>query len=132
MISNKLEAGTDYETVGSVESVMTSITKNSSCYGDNSGRGGKEPKKKLKKLSSIKLSRFPSLRSSKRLMKSRNDRLLIALSANPSGSGQTTPSKLSDVSPSYMKATSSSDARKGSFQASNLLNPVLVTTIIQE
>ncbi|KAF5474216.1 hypothetical protein F2P56_006131 [Juglans regia] len=116
MISNKLEAGTDYESVGSAESEMASITKDSSCFGDNSDRGGKEPKKKLKKLRSIKFSRFPSLRSSKRLMKSRNNHLLITLPANPSSSGQSTPNKMSDVSPCYMKATSSSDARKGSFQ----------------
>ncbi|KAG2687269.1 hypothetical protein I3760_09G043100 [Carya illinoinensis] len=116
MISNKLEAGTDYDSVGSAESEMASITKDSSCFGDNSDRGGKDPKKKLKKLRSIKFSRFPSLRSSNRLTKSRNGHL-IAFSANPPSSGQSTPNKMSDVSPSYMKATSSSDARrKGSFQ----------------
>jgi hypothetical protein len=107
MISNNLEAGAHYDGMNSAESEMLSENNESSFYQkqDSSDRGGTEPKRKLKKLRSIKLSRLPSQRSSTRRSKFRNDHL---------------PVTLSEASPNYMKATNSSDARKESLQASFL------------
>lgn len=109
MISNNLEAGAHYDSISSAESEMLSETNGneSSFYQkqDSSDRGGTEPKRKLKKLRSIKLSRLPSQRSSTRRSKLRYDHL---------------PVILSDASPNYMKATNSSDAKKESLQASFL------------
>jgi hypothetical protein len=105
MISNNLEAGAHYDGMNSAESEMLSENNESSFYQkqDSSDRGGTEPKRKLKKLRSIKLSRLPSQRSSTRRSKFRNDHH---------------PVTLSEASPNYMKATNSSDARKESLQAS--------------
>lgn len=120
MIHNKLEAGVDYNSVGSAEPEMQSQTKESSCYRiqDSGDWGETEPKKKPKKLWSIKLSRLPSLRSSTGRPKSRHDALPIVLYANPSSPPPPTPIEMSDAPPSYTKATRSSDARRESLQAS--------------
>lgn len=120
MIHYKLEAGVDYNSVGPAEPEMQSLTKESSCYRiqDSGDRGETEPKKKPKKLWSIKLSRLPSLRSSTRRAKSRHDPLPIVLYANPSSTPPPIPIEISDAPPCYMKATRSSDARRGSLQAS--------------
>ncbi|KAM3738839.1 hypothetical protein ACB098_09G161500 [Castanea mollissima] len=80
--------------------------------------GGTEPKKKLKKLRSVKLSKLLSLRSSTRRAKSRSNNLPIVLSANVSSSGKSTPFEMSDGSPNFMKATSSAGAKKETSQNS--------------
>lgn len=117
MIPKDLETGADCDSVSSAESEMLSTSNESSCYRiqDGGARAGTEPKK-LKKLRSVKLSRLPSLRSSTRRATSRYGRLPVVLSANPSSEGQSV--EMSDAPPSYMKPTSSSDARKESLQAS--------------
>ncbi|KAG2683564.1 hypothetical protein I3760_10G036400 [Carya illinoinensis] len=122
MIHYKLEAGVDYNSVGPAEPEMQSLTKESSCYRiqDSGDRGETEPKKKPKKLWSIKLSRLPSLRSSTRRAKSRHDPLPIVLYANPSSTPPPIPIEISDAPPCYMKATRSSDARRGSLQKSTI------------
>ncbi|XP_030926048.1 calmodulin binding protein PICBP-like isoform X3 [Quercus lobata] len=99
---------------------MLSLTNESSFYQnqESSDMGGTEPKKKLKKLRSVKLSRLPSLRSSTRRAKSRSNHLPIVLSANVSSSGQSTPFEMSDGSPNFVKATSSADAKKETSQNS--------------
>lgn len=121
MISNQLESGADYHgNYSSAESEMLSITNELSIYQnqESSDMGGTEPKKKLKKLRSVKLSRLPSLRSSTRRAKSRFNHLPIVLSANVSSSGQSTPFEMSDGSPNFVKATSSADAKKETSQVS--------------
>lgn len=114
MIPYKLEIGAHCDSHS--ESETLSITNESSFYQnqESSDRGGTEPKKKLTKLRSIKLSRLPSLRSSTRRAKSRFDRLPIILAADAPSSGQSTPS--------YMKATSSSSARKERLQNSETVS----------
>lgn len=117
MIPKDLETGADCDSVSSAESEMLSTSNESSCYRiqDGGARAGTEPKK-LKKLRSVKLSRLPSLRSSTRRATSRYGRLPVVLSANPSSEGQSV--EMSDAPPSYMKPTSSSDARKECLQNS--------------
>ncbi|KAE8098692.1 hypothetical protein FH972_016736 [Carpinus fangiana] len=93
--------------MSSAESEMMSVTDEPSFSQnqESSDRGGTEPKRKLKKFRSIKLSRLPSLRSSStRRSKLRHDHL---------------PVMLSDASPNYMKATNSSDARQNSMTMSS-------------
>ncbi|KAF3952427.1 hypothetical protein CMV_022012 [Castanea mollissima] len=99
---------------------MLSITNESSFYQnqESSDMGGTEPKKKLKKLRSVKLSKLLSLRSSTRRAKSRSNNLPIVLSANVSSSGKSTPFEMSDGSPNFMKATSSAGAKKETSQNS--------------
>ncbi|XP_074320523.1 uncharacterized protein LOC141657256 [Silene latifolia] len=82
--------------------------------------GVEEPRKKLKKLKSVKVANLDRLRLSMRKEKSRFDRSSVASSndaTNPSGASSTPMSGTS--SPNYMKATSSS-ARKGSSSQGNL------------
>nr|XP_023920855.1 calmodulin binding protein PICBP-like [Quercus suber] len=121
MIPNQLESGADFHgNYSSAESEMLSITNESSFYQnqESSDMGGTEPKKKLKKLRSVKLSRLPSLRSSTRRAKPRSNHLPIVFSANVSSSGQSTPFEMSDGSPNFVKATSSADAKKETSQNS--------------
>ncbi|KAK9671141.1 hypothetical protein RND81_12G009100 [Saponaria officinalis] len=88
-------------------------------YSRNKG-GGAEPKIKLKKLKSVKVANLDRLKSSMRREKSRFDRSFMASSVyetDLSGSSSTPMSGTS--SPNYMKATTSSSARKGSPQTSS-------------
>ncbi|KAJ7972164.1 Calmodulin-binding domain [Quillaja saponaria] len=86
-----------------------SITKDSPCHKlDHGNRGGLQPRKNLKKVRSIKLSRLSSIRSSSRGTISQTDQLPILLSVETENSGQSTPNAMSDASPNYTKATSSS------------------------
>lgn len=121
MIPNQLESGADFNgNYSSAESEMLSITNESSFYQnqESSDMGGTEPKKKLKKLRSVKLSRLPSLRSSTRRARPRSNHLPIVFSANVSSSRQSTPFEMSDGSPNFVKATSSADAKKETSQVS--------------
>ncbi|KAL2320695.1 hypothetical protein Fmac_029664 [Flemingia macrophylla] len=68
-------------------------------------RGRLEPKKKLKKVRSIRLLRLPSKRSSARGVRSQYDNLSILSSIG------TESLEMPDASPNYMKATSSSHAK---------------------
>lgn len=74
-------------------------------------RGGTEPRKKLKKVRSVKVANLDRLRLSMRREKTRVNRSVVSESLSTAISGTS--------SPNYMKATTSS-ARKGSLQASSV------------
>ncbi|XP_059646224.1 uncharacterized protein LOC132291125 [Cornus florida] len=86
------------------------IRSSSSQVQDSRNRGGTEPKKKLKKLRSVKLSKLPSLKSSTRWANSRFEHLSIDLSNDDH------PVELSNASPNYMKDTGCCSDAKESFQ----------------
>lgn len=77
-------------------------------------------KKKLKKVRSIRLLRFPSMRSSSGGRRSQYENLYMLSSVATETSNQPTPIQMSDSSPNYMKGTSSSHAKE-SFQITERL-----------
>ncbi|KAI9121706.1 hypothetical protein K1719_008739 [Acacia pycnantha] len=94
------------------ESVAETEYSVSSSVSSNPQDGGRlEPRKKLKGLRSIRLLRLSSMRSSTKGPKSRNENI------DSQSSGQHSSVEMSDASPNYMKATSSSHAKE-SFQSS--------------
>ncbi|KAK4272475.1 hypothetical protein QN277_021029 [Acacia crassicarpa] len=94
------------------ESVAETEYSVSSSVSSNPQEGGRlEPMKKLKGLRSIRLLRLLSMRSSNKGPKSRNENI------DSQSPGQHSSVEMSDASPNYMKATSSSHAKE-SFQSS--------------
>lgn len=83
---------------------------------DSRNRGGAEPKRKLWKRRSIRLSRGSYLRQSSKSSKPHFDWLPVDESSETSSRRQPILVALSDSSPNYVKATSSFNAKKESSQ----------------
>ena len=114
MMPTKLgtEVDSDYSSLS--ESSSMSSGSSSSCYQneDISNGGGRELKRKVKKLRSIKLARLPSLKLITRQSKVKSGDVSV-LSSDAASSHH------SRMSPNYMRTTTSSNAKKENLQASS-------------
>ncbi|XP_011033146.1 PREDICTED: uncharacterized protein LOC105131731 [Populus euphratica] len=97
----------------SESSSMSSGSSSSSCYQneDTSNGGGRELKRKVKKLRSIKLARLPSLKLITRQSKVKSGDVSVL-------SSDVASSHHSRMSPNYMRTTTSSTAKKENLQKS--------------
>lgn len=121
MDSNKLETEADADSSTTSESLSaesSSLSSSSYQNEDIRNKGGKEMKKKVKRLRSIKLPRLPSLKLTTRQAKVQSDCLSVLFS-DAATSQQSTPMEMSDASPNYMKTTTCSNAKKERLQASS-------------
>uniref|UniRef100_A0A6M2F1P5 Calmodulin-binding domain-containing protein n=1 Tax=Populus davidiana TaxID=266767 RepID=A0A6M2F1P5_9ROSI len=113
MMPTKLgtEVDSDYSSLS--ESSSMSSGSSSSCYEneDISNGGGRELKRKVKKLRSIKLARLPSLKLITRQSKVKSGDVSV-LSSDAASSHH------SRMSPNYMRTTTSSNAKKENLQKS--------------
>lgn len=113
MMPTKLgtEVDSDYSSLS--ESSSMSSGSSSSCYQneDISNGGGRELKRKVKKLRSIKLARLPSLKLITRQSKVKSGDVSV-LSSDAASSHH------SRMSPNYMRTTTSSNAKKENLQKS--------------
>ncbi|XP_061955016.1 calmodulin binding protein PICBP-like [Populus nigra] len=106
------EVDSDYSSL-SESSSMSSGSSSSSCYQneDISNGGGRELKRKVKKLRSIKLARLPSLKLITRQSKVKSGDVSVL-------SSDVASSHHSRMSPNYMMTTTSSNAKKENLQKS--------------
>uniref|UniRef100_A0A6N2N890 Uncharacterized protein n=1 Tax=Salix viminalis TaxID=40686 RepID=A0A6N2N890_SALVM len=113
-----IEVDSDYSTLSEISSMSSgSSSSSSSCYQneDICSEGGREMKRKVQKLRSIKLARLPSLK------------LVTRQSKIKSGDGSVLSSDAasshhSRMSPNYMRTTTSSNAKKENLQASSFFS----------
>uniref|UniRef100_A0A2P2JIK0 Calmodulin-binding domain-containing protein n=1 Tax=Rhizophora mucronata TaxID=61149 RepID=A0A2P2JIK0_RHIMU len=116
------EAESDCSTASESSSMATESSSSSSSrhqsQDTNGNMGGAEPKRKVKKLRSIKLTRLPSLKLPTRQQAKVPSNCLTVSSSFAPTSPRSAPTEMPDASPSYMKTTTSSDAKKGTLQKS--------------
>jgi hypothetical protein len=109
------EVDSDYSSSSESSSVSSgSSSSSSSCYQneDVGNEGGRELKRKVKKLRSIKLARLPSLKLITRQSKVKSGDVSVL-------SSDVASSHHSRMSPNYMRTTTSSNAKKENLQASS-------------
>ncbi|KAF8398300.1 hypothetical protein HHK36_017227 [Tetracentron sinense] len=117
--SNKLGIQDDSKNYVKSEKRATGLKPSLSQHQDSRNRGGTELKKKIKKSRSMKLTDLENLGSpTMRRAKPQLNRPPTALSGAAATPQKSSPIKILEASPNYMKPTSSSDARKERLQVS--------------
>jgi hypothetical protein len=108
------EVDSDYSSSSESSSMSSGSSSSSSCYQneDVGNEGGRELKRKVKKLRSIKLARLPSLKLITRQSKVKSGDVSVL-------SSDVASSHHSRMSPNYMRTTTSSNAKKENLQASS-------------
>lgn len=107
------EVDSDYSSSSESSSMSSGSSSSSSCYQneDVGNEGGRELKRKVKKLRSIKLARLPSLKLITRQSKVKSGDVSVL-------SSDVASSHHSRMSPNYMRTTTSSNAKKENLQKS--------------